>query len=238
MFKKIIEWLKERIDTEQLLKLFSSAFIYGALDERLSFRDALEKALKKPIPKFVNFWFCFGGITFFLFINQVITGILLAFYYKPSPTTAYESIKYIMNEVPLGWLIREMHAWGANLMIFSVFIHIGRVFFYKAYRPPRELNWIVGTFLLFMTLTFGFTGYLLPWDQLSYWATTVGTEIAGGVPIIGDFILLILRGSANVSDTTLARFYAIHTLVLPWFITFCLIAHFVMIRRQGISKPL
>lgn len=232
------DWAQDRFDLDKVLKFFSAAFVYGELEARLTFKEALEKALKKPVPKHINFWYCFGGISFLLFIIQVVTGILLAFYYKPTPETAYESVKTIMTKVPLGWLIREIHAWGANLMIAAVIIHMLRTFFHKAYRAPREMHWISGVILLFMTCTFGFSGYLLPWDQLSYWATKVGTEIAGAFPFVGEYILLILRGGPEISGATLTRFFAIHVMVLPWIVTFALVAHFLMIRKTGISKPL
>ena len=239
-FTKIEDWFKERIDVHEILDSFSSftGFLYTELDKRLSLKDAIEKALKKPVPKHVNWMFCFGGITFLLFIVQIGTGILLSLYYKPSPENAYESIQYIMNEVRLGWLIREVHAWSANLMILALFFHMLRVFFYGAYKSPRELNWIAGIFLMFITLTFGFTGYLLPWDQLSYWATTVGTEIAGGIPWMGKYILYVMRGGENITGTTLSRFYTLHVIVLPWVAAVFLGTHFLMIRRQGISGPL
>lgn len=237
-FHKIWDWFSERFESEKFLKFFSAAFVYGALDERLPFKEALEKALKRPIPKFVNGWFCFGGIAFFLFVVQVITGILLAFYYKASPEDAYESIKFIINEVPMGWLIREIHVWTAHLLILAVIIHTARVFFHKAYRPPRELNWIVGVLLLFITLGFGFTGALLSWDSIAYGATVQGTEMLGKLPLLGHAAMILIRGGPNVTGATLTRFFAVHALVLPWFITYLLIAHFIMIRKQGISQPL
>lgn len=232
-------WFQERVAWEVILRHLSSAFLYGALDERLAFHEALQQQLRKPVPKhaFRHLW-CLGGISLLLFINQVITGILLLVYYKPGPEVAYESVKFIMNEVRLGWLLRQMHAWGAHLMIIAVCLHMLKVFFNKAYRPPRELNWMVGTLLLFFTLTFAFTGYLLPWDQLSYWATTVGTETVTAVPFLGSALLRLLRGGDAVTDVTLSRFFALHVAVLPWMMILLLGAHFLMIRRQGISKPL
>lgn len=212
--------------------------LYGELDHRLTLREALGKALKKPVPAHVNYLYCFGGIAFLLFVNQIITGVLLAFYYKPSPAEAYASVQYIMNNVKFGWLIRQMHAWGSHLMILMVILHMTRVFFHGAYKEPRDINWIAGTFLFFLTITFGFTGYLLPWDQLSYWATTVGTEIAGGVPVIGKYLLYFIRAGEDVSGATLTRFYTIHVIILPWITAGFLALHFLMIRRIGISEPL
>ncbi|MFQ6092254.1 MAG: cytochrome bc complex cytochrome b subunit [bacterium] len=236
LWSKIAGWIEERIDVKSIINFLP--IIYGELDKRLELKEALGKALKKPVPKHVNLFHCFGGITFLLFVIEIITGVLLALYYKPSPEEAFASVKFITNEVTFGWLIRQVHAWGAQLMILMVILHMLRVFFQGAYKSPRELNWIVGVLLLFVTLTFGFTGYLLPWDQLSFWGTTVGTEVAGGVPLIGNFILILLRGGENVTEDTLTRFYALHVLVLPWITAGLLALHFIMVRRQGIAGPL
>jgi quinol-cytochrome oxidoreductase complex cytochrome b subunit len=179
-----------------------------------------------------------GGTALLLLINQVVTGILLAVYYKPSPEAAYTSIRFIEEQVSMGWLIRQIHVWGANLMIVFVMLHMYRVFIGKAYRHPRELTWVTGALALFITMGFGFTGYLLPWDQLSYWASTVGSGLSGGVPIIGHTLLILVRAGENISGLTLARFFAIHTIVLPWAAAAVLLGHFMIIRRLGISKPL
>ncbi len=237
---KVRKWTEERFNLKQVVGLLLNIFpvIYGELDQRLDIKEGLQKLLKKPVPKHVNFWHCFGGITFLLFVIEVITGIMLATYYKPSAADAYNSIKFIVNEVPLGWLIRQIHAWGANLMILCLFIHMLRVFFHGAYKNPRELNWMVGVVLLLLSIAFGFTGYLLPWDQLSFWGTTVGTEVAGGVPFVGRLLLTLLRGSENVTGDTLTRFYTIHVMILPWFTAIFLALHFSMVKRQGIADPL
>ncbi|MBI2251828.1 MAG: cytochrome b N-terminal domain-containing protein [Armatimonadetes bacterium] len=239
-FKKIIDWSNKRLDLTNLAEIFLSfsGLLYGELDRRLELHEALQKALKKPVPKHVNFSFCFGGITFLLFLIQVFTGILLALYYRPSPEAAYESVRHITNDVTLGWLIRGVHRWASTLMIIFVIFHTLRVFLTGVYKPPRELNWMVGVCLFGVTLIFGFTGYLLPWDQLAYWATTVGTEIAGGVPIIGDFLLLMMRGGKEVSGETLTRFFTGHVIILPLVVFILLGLHFLMVRRQGISGPL
>ncbi len=157
----------------------------------------------------------FGGIALFLFGVQVVTGTLLALYYSPTPEAAYKSVQSITSDVSFGWLIRSIHHWAANLMILFVALHLGRVFFQAAYKYPRELTWVIGIGLLLVTLGFGFTGYLLPWDQRAYWATVVGTEIAGGVPLVGDQLLLLLRGGPDVTGATMSRFFGIHVLVLP-----------------------
>ena len=237
---KIRRWTEERFNLKQMVGVFLHIFpvIYGELDQRLDIKEGLRKLLKKPVPKHITLWHCFGGMTFLLFGIQVVTGIMLAMYYKPSAADAYNSIRFINNQVPLGWLIRQVHAWGANLMILSLFIHMLRVFFQGAYKNPRELNWMVGVGLLFLSITFGFTGYLLPWDQLSFWGSTVGTEVVCGVPIVGKALLTLLRGSENVTGDTLTRFYTIHVMILPWFMAVFLAAHFAMVKRQGIAGPL
>lgn len=213
--------------------------VWAWLEERLGIGEGLRRALRKPVPKHARHWsFCLGGITFFAFLVQVVTGILLALYYKPTPDAAYDSVLFIMNRVRFGWLIRSVHVWAANIMIIALIGHMIRVFVTGSYKPPRELNWVVGMLLFVLTLGFGFTGYLLPWDQRAYWATVVGTESAKAVPLVGSVLLELLRGGPEVSDLTLTRFYAIHVLVLPVVMVVLLVLHFLMIRRQGISGPL
>lgn len=177
-------------------------------------------------------------MTFFLFLIQAATGILLTLYYRPTPEGAYESVRHITNHVHYGWLIRGIHHWAANVMILMVILHMLRVYFYAAYKSPRELNWLVGVGLLGITLAFGFTGYLLPWDQLAFWATTVGSQIAGAVPIVGAPLLVMMRGGETVTGETLTRFFAAHVIILPVATIVLLGLHFLMIRRQGISGPL
>src|SRR5574341_1386219 len=196
-----------------------------------------DTALHVEIPAGVRTYFL-GGMTLFFLIVQVITGILLTLYYRPSSETAYQSILYIMNEVRFGWLIRSIHAWSANLMILACVLHLARVYFQGAYKKPREMTWTVGVFLLLLTMGFGFTGSLLPWDQRAFWATTVGTEIAGAVPGFGELALIVLRDGWNVTGQTLSRFYAAHVMILPIFLLALMGLHFLMVRRQGIAKPL
>jgi cytochrome b6 len=173
----------------------------------------------------------------FLFLLQVATGILLLFYYRPSSEHAYESVQFLMAEVQFGWLIRSIHSWGANLMVFMVFVHLFSVLFLKAYRSPRELTWISGALLLMLALGLGFTGYLLPWNELAFFATRVGTEIPGVVPVVGEFVRNFLRGGEDVSGATLTRFYALHVSVLPG-LAFMLIAlHVLLVQRPGMSVP-
>lgn len=209
------------------------------LDERYQVVEPAKKLLSKPVPRFATRWmYCLGGITFLLFLIQVVTGILLAFYYKPTPEEAYASIQFIENEVRFGASIRAIHHWSANGMVIMVVAHMLRVFIMGAFKPPRELNWVSGVVLLLLTFFFGLTGYLLPWDQRAYWATTVATEIAGGVPQLGELVLVFFRGGWDVSGVTLSRFYALHILVLPVIVALLLGMHFLMVRRQGISEPL
>jgi quinol-cytochrome oxidoreductase complex cytochrome b subunit len=208
-------------------------------DERFDVRIPLEAFLKKPVPKHaIRWYFCLGGITFALFLIQGVTGILLSLYYKPTPEQAYESILFIMNNVQFGWLIRSIHSWSASLMIAFCVAHMLRVFITGSYKNPRELNWVAGAVLLLLTLAFGFTGYLLPWDQKALWGSTVGSEILGVVPVIGESLLKLLRGGMEITGLTLTRFYGIHMLVLPVLVFVFLAVHFVIIRRQGISGPL
>nr|MBN1228208.1 cytochrome b N-terminal domain-containing protein [Anaerolineae bacterium] len=209
------------------------------VEERYSIKEPLEKVLKKPVPRFATQWFyCLGGITAFLFVVQGLTGIMLAFYYKPTPDEAYASIQFIETQVRFGASIRAIHHWAANGMIVMCVAHAFRVFITGAYKAPRELNWVGGTLLLLMTLAFGFTGYLLPWDQRAYWATTVGTEIAGGVPDLGIVALIFLRAGWAVTEATLSRFYAVHIFALPLVTVALMGLHFLMIRRQGVAEPL
>jgi len=209
------------------------------IDDRYQISEPLSRALKKPVPKFaLHWWYCLGGITAFLFLVQGVTGIMLAFYYKPTPEAAYASIQYIETQVRFGSAIRMIHHWGSNGMIVMCIAHMLRVFIMGAYKSPRELNWVSGVLLLALTLAFGFTGYLLPWDQRAYWATTVGTEIAGSIPGIGNLALVFLRVGWDVGALTLSRFYSLHVLVIPLATVILMLAHFLMVRRQGVARPL
>jgi hypothetical protein len=213
--------------------------VINYLDDRFQLTDFLKPILSKPVPDWQRrWWYCLGGLTFFFFIVQGITGIMLSFYYKPTPAEAFASIQFIESEVLLGSAIRMIHHWSANAMIVLACAHMLRVFIMGAYKPPRELNWVSGVVLFIMTLAFGFTGYLLPWDQRAYWATTVGTEIAGSIPVIGDLALVFLRAGWNITSLTLSRFFALHILVLPLVTLTFMGLHFIMVRKQGLMKPL
>ncbi len=209
------------------------------VEERYQIAKPLNEMLKKPVPSFARWWwYCLGGITFFLFIIQGTTGIMLAFYYKPTAAEAYASIQFIENEVYFGAAIRAIHHWSANGMIVMAVAHMIRVFIMGAYKPPRELNWVSGAILLVLTLAFGFTGYLLPWDQRAFWASTVGTEIAGAVPAVGNLVLIFLRDGWGVTEATLGRFFGLHVLVIPIATVLVMLLHFMMIRRLGVKRPL
>jgi len=213
--------------------------IYDWIDERLEMGDTIQKQiLDKPVPRGLNLSFCFGGITFFLFLLLAASGYFMTLYYVPSPDQAHAAVNYISYEVPLGRIVRGVHYWSANLMMVTIFLHTLRVFVYGAYKKPRELNWITGVLLLFLVLAFGFTGYLLPWDQKAYWATKVGTNIMGTVPLVGPYALKIIRGGEELGALTLVRFYALHVMFLPLATACLLIGHFVMIRKQGVTTSL
>lgn len=211
-----------------------AAKVISWLDERLGLISIYDLVFDRKVPK-VNWWFTLGSASLFLFVMQAVTGIFLAVYYVPDPEKAYDSIQYIMDGVAFGWLIRGIHHWGATLMVIFVFVHMLRTFFMGAYKFPREITWLTGVILLLTTLGMGFTGYLLPWNQRAYWATTVGTEIAGTVPVIGDFILRILRGGTDLSAVTLARFFAVHIWFLPAVIIGLISIHMYLVIRLGIS---
>ncbi len=209
--------------------------LYSWLDERLGLETIYSTVLDRKVPK-VNWFYTLGSASLFLFAMQVVTGIFLTIYYVPSPEMAYNSIQYIMNGVAFGWLIRGIHHWGANLMVIFVFLHMLRTFFFASYKYPRELTWITGVVLLLLTLGMGFTGYLLPWNQRSYWATTVGTAIPGTVPYIGSFITRILQGGTDLSAVTLARFFSFHIWWLPAGIITLISVHLYLLIRLGISS--
>ena len=216
-----------------------SGNIYNWLNERVQLDDLVKFMGKKYVPKHSHsVWYYFGGVSLFLFIIQVTTGILLLLYYKGSEDLAFESIHFIMSKVQFGWLIRSIHSWAANLFILAVFIHMFSVYFTKAYRKPREITWLTGMFMLFLALGFGFSGYLLPWNELAYFATKVGTDITGAVPGIGKAILVFMRGGDDVTGATLSRFFGFHVAVFPGIFTVLLTTHLLLVQRQGMSEPM
>ncbi len=213
---KLIEWLEVRVPLEPL-------------------RKAVEH---KTVPSHrYTVCYYFGGMTLFLFLIQIVTGILLMLYYRPSASEAFESVEFIMTKVPFGWLIRSIHSWSANLMIFFAFVHLVTVYFMRAYQKPREITWMTGSVMLFLAMAFGFSGYLLPWNQLAFFATNVGTDIAGAVPVIGEYIVRFLRGGDRVAGGTLSRFYGWHVAILPAITTGVLGIHLILVQMQGMSTP-
>ena len=208
-------------------------------DERLGVSEALAFLRHKTVPLGGHtVWYYFGGVSLFLFGIQVATGLLLLFYYKPGLDSSYESVQFIVTRVPFGWLMRSLHSWSANLMVFAVFVHMFSVYFLKAYRPPRELTWMTGMALLGLTLTFGFSGYLLPWNELAFFATKVGTDIAAVVPVVGPTIARLLRGGDDVGGATLTRFFGFHVAMLPAAFSAVLVVHLLLIQRQGMSDAI
>jgi len=213
-------------------------FLRRWLGERLPVTGRQFRELtNEPVPYHLKrWWFALGGTPAYLFIVQIFTGILLAFYYEASPSTAYESVEYITREVSFGWYIRGVHKWAATLMIVSVILHQIRVFFTGAYRKPREINWIVGMCLLFCTLMTGFTGYSLVYEQLSFWGATVGANITDTIPVIGGFLKRMMLAGDSYNQSTLSRFFVLHAAILPVTIVFLIGLHITVIRLQGVTE--
>ncbi len=210
---------------------------YRWLDERLALSALSDFMLNEPMPGGASLWYVFGSGLFFLFLMQILTGVLMLFYYAPTMDHAWESIRYMMEEVPFGSFIRGLHHWGASLMIIVAVLHITQVFIWGAYKRPRELTWLAGLTAFSCILGFAWTGYLLPWDQLSYWGTMVGTEIIGTVPVIGEAVSTFIRGGGSIGAQTLSRFFAFHIWVLPA-ILFCVVSlHLYLFRKQGVAGP-
>lgn len=189
-------------------------------------------------PRARRFWFCFGGLAFFAAVMQALSGIVLAFYYQPNPDRAYASIFYISNYVKYGWFIRSVHVWGSTLMIVLVVVHMLRVYITASYKHPRELNWVAGVLLFVITMAFGLTGSLLPWDQKAYWGTTGVIELIRQTPLVGEWVAHFIVGGDTIGVAALSRFYSGHIMILPAALTMLLFAHFWMVRKQGISGPL
>ncbi|WP_102027209.1 menaquinol-cytochrome c reductase cytochrome b subunit [Salirhabdus sp. Marseille-P4669] len=224
MLQKIYDWIDERIDITPI------------------WRDIADHEVPEhvnPAHHFSAFVYCFGGLTFFVTVIQILSGMFLTMYYVPDIENAWDSVFYLQQEVAHGQIVRGMHHWGASVVIVMLFLHTLRVFFQGAYKKPRELNWIVGVLIFFVMLALGLTGYLLPWDNKAYFATTVTADIAASIPFIGEDLKTLLTGDPNIIGAqTLTRFFAIHVFFLPAALFVLLAAHFIMIRRQGISGPL
>jgi cytochrome b6 len=212
---------------------------YAWLDERVKISDLVQFMGKKYVPVHRHsVWYYFGGVALFLFIIQVTTGILLLLYYKGSEQLAFESIQFIMSKVQFGWLVRSIHSWAANLFILAAVIHMFSVYFERSYRNPREITWLTGMLMLFLGLGFGFSGYLLPWNELAFFATKVGTDIAGVIPVVGKPLMIFLRGGEDVTGATLSRFFGFHVALFPGIFTALLVVHLLLVQRQGMSEPL
>jgi menaquinol-cytochrome c reductase cytochrome b subunit len=207
------------------------------VDERTSLSGGLRWMMFRKVPKGTNWFYTLGSATMFAFLSQAVTGVFLAMYYDPSPTRAYESARYITNEAFLGEFVRAMHKWGSTVMIVLIFLHMARTFFFGAYKYPRELNWVIGVVLLVLTLVMAFTGYLLPFDQRSYWATIVGLNINGTGPILGPFMSDFIRAGPEFGATTLARFYSIHMLLVPGALIALIGAHLYLVAKLGTTAP-
>ena len=193
--------------------------------------------LYRKVPKGTNWFYTLGSATMFAFLSQAITGVFLAMYYEPDPTRAYESASHITNDVFLGEFVRGMHKWGSSVMIILIFLHMGRTFFFGAYKYPRELNWVIGVVLLVLTLMMGLTGYLLPFDQRSFWATVVAVNINASGPIVGPYLADFLRAGAEFGPTTISRFYAMHMLAIPGLIAALIGAHLYLVAKLGTTAP-
>jgi cytochrome b6 len=216
----------------------AAARVQTWIDERFNVKELLAPLREKTVPVHrYSQWYFLGGITSFLFLVQLLTGLLLLLYYRPSAAEAYESVQHINNRVQFGWFVRSIHSWSANLMVLSAFAHMFSVVFARAYRKPRELTWISGVLLLFLILGFGFSGYLLPWNTRAYFATKVGTEVAGQVPVVGRLMMVFLRGGEDVSGATLSRFFALHIAVLPALAIGMGLLHLLLVQKFGASVP-
>jgi len=211
--------------------------VVGWIDERTGAGPFLRGFLYRKVPKGTNWYYTLGSATLFAFLIQAITGVFLAMFYTPSPTQAYPSITHINNDVFLGEFVHGMHKWGSSVMMVLIFLHLGRTFFFGAYKYPRELNWVIGVVLLILTFVMSLTGYLLPFDQRSYWATIVAANITASGPIVGPYLGDFLRGGAEFGATTLSRFYSIHMLLVPALIAGLIGAHLYLVAKLGTTAP-
>ena len=211
--------------------------VHQWLDSRLNLKPVEDSLLHEPIPGGASWIYVFGSATLFLFILQAITGMFLAVYYAPTPDHAYDSVQFIENQVTFGWFVRGLHHWGASGMVVAVGLHMLQVFLYGAFKPPREVMWMVGVVLFLLVMAFAFTGYLLPWDQTAYWATQVGINMVGTVPLVGDVLVRVMRGGEILGALTLSRFFAVHVLFLPAIIVIGISLHLFILRRVGPAGP-
>jgi menaquinol-cytochrome c reductase cytochrome b subunit len=215
----------------------AGASTVGWLDERTGMSPFLRGFLYRKVPKGTNWYYTLGSATMFAFLSQAVTGVFLAMFYEPDSTRAYESASHITNDVFLGEFVRGMHKWGSSVMIILIFLHMGRTFFFGAYKYPRELNWIIGVVLVVLTLMMGLTGYLLPFDQRSFWATVVAVNLNASGPIVGPYLADFLRAGAEFGPTTISRFYAMHMLLIPGLIVALIGAHIYLVTKLGTTAP-
>lgn len=216
----------------------SMSKVYDWFEERLEIQSIADDITSKYVPPHVNIFYCLGGITFTLFLVQVATGFAMTFYYRPTVAEAFASVEYLMNSVNFGWLIRSIHRWSASMMVLVMILHVFRVYLTGGFKRPRELTWVTGVIMAVCTVSFGVTGYSLPWDQVGYWAVKIVTGVPDAIPLVGPTIVELLRGGVGVGQATLTRFYSLHTFVLPLATSVFMLMHFLMIRKQGISGPL
>lgn len=230
--------IKASTDASVLAPARFLGFLYGPIDRSLRVDQALKKSLKYRLAPHVGWRHSLGGITYLLFVILVATGVMLVFYYRPSPEAAHASVQHIVSDVAFGWLVRDVHAWSANLIVIALILHMGRVFVEASYKPPRETNWLIGVLLMVVVLLFGASGYLLPWDQWSYWLVTEVTHAMEGLPLFGATLADVVRGDEVVSGATLSLFFALHVVLLPWVAAALLVYHFTLVRRRGIAPPM
>ncbi|HEU5201534.1 MAG TPA: cytochrome b N-terminal domain-containing protein, partial [Nitrospira sp.] len=211
--------------------------LYQWLDSRLNLKPVERTLLDEPIPGGASWIYVFGSATLFLFLLQGLTGMFLAVYYAPTPDHAYDSIQFIEEQVTFGAFVRGLHHWGASAMVVAIGLHMLQTFLYGAYKPPREVMWMVGVVLFLIVMAFAFTGYLLPWDQTAYWATQIGLNMVGTVPLVGEFLMRVMRGGEMLGALTLSRFFAVHVLFLPAVLVSLIAAHLFILRRVGPAGP-
>ena len=229
---------KPNCDLTFYKELFFMSKVYDWFEERLEIQSIADDITSKYVPPHVNIFYCLGGITFTCFLVQVATGFAMTFYYRPTVAEAFASVQYLMTDVNFGWLIRSIHRWSASMMVLTMILHVFRVYLTGGFKKPRELTWVTGVIMAVCTVSFGVTGYSLPWDQVGYWAVKIVTGVPDAIPVVGSTIVELLRGGVGVGQATLTRFYSLHTFVLPLATAVFMLMHFLMIRKQGISGPL
>ncbi|KAF3945843.1 hypothetical protein CMV_027823 [Castanea mollissima] len=226
------------VSAKALSELFFMSKVYDWFEERLEIQSIADDITSKYVPPHVNIFYCLGGITFTCFLVQVATGFAMTFYYRPTVAEAFASVQYLMTDVNFGWLIRSIHRWSASMMVLIMILHVFRVYLTGGFKKPRELTWVTGVIMAVCTVSFGVTGYSLPWDQVGYWAVKIVTGVPDAIPVVGSTLVELLRGGVGVGQSTLTRFYSLHTFVLPLLTAVFMLMHFLMIRKQGISGPL